>query len=260
MSADDGLIDLAEHQPAVDNDTKTVLLPGPVDDLAATVALAESGLFDDYVSYQGHGVRWFAGNTRASVVVDHRLQLRHTPRRGEGLTLGTRPVRQVGAAVGQMLRPGQRAFGYLTFDLAHPDAGGAAVCAPLAHFMVPQVEVCWSSAGVQITSYDEALLDAVADIVLSATPCGLPTATPVELHPAGDRDVYEDRVAATVAAIRQQLLAKAIISRRVAVPYPVDLPRSYVLGLRNNNPARSYLMQLGDRRCAGFSPEILAAV
>ncbi|MBV9728399.1 MAG: salicylate synthase, partial [Pseudonocardiales bacterium] len=55
-------------------------------------------------------------------------------------------------------------------------------------------------------------------------------------------------------------LHKAIISRRVTVPFTVDLPRSYAAGLGRNTPARSFLLQLGQRRCAGFSPETLVEV
>jgi salicylate synthase len=55
-------------------------------------------------------------------------------------------------------------------------------------------------------------------------------------------------------------LRKAIVSRRVDVPFAVDLPRSYLLGLSLNTPARSFLLDLGGRRLAGFSPEIVAEV
>jgi salicylate synthetase len=261
MSAVDRRVDHAERWPAASDGTLKVSLPGPIDDIAATVALAESGLFDDYVSYQGQGVRWFAGNAKASVMVDDRLILRHQqPGHAEACLAGERPLRRLGNAVGRMLRPGERAFGYLTFELARPVEGAIAVGKPLAHFMVPEIEVCWSAAGVQITGDDETLIDAVVDVLRSAAPLDLPAATPVDLHPAGQQDLYERRVADTVAAIQRQELAKAIISRRLEVPFPVDLPRSYALGLRQNTPARSYLVRLGDRRCAGFSPEILAAV
>ncbi|WP_447034611.1 salicylate synthase [Streptomyces sp. DSM 118878] len=260
MSALDGLVERA-HQPAAGDTARKVVLPGPADDVAATVALAECGLFDDYVSYQGQGVRWFAGNARASVVVDDRLMLRHhPPGRGAARSAEERLLRRLGDAVGRMVGPGERAFGYLAFELARPAEGPVAVGRPLAHFMVPEVEICWSASGVQVTGHDGALIDGVVEILHSVAPLDVPAATPVDLHPPGHRHLYEQRVADAVAAIRRQDLAKAIISRRLEVPFPVALPRSYALGLRQNTPARSYLLRLGDRRCAGFSPEILAAV
>lgn len=261
MSAPDGLVPHAHRRPAVGGTAREVSLPWPVDDVAATVALAECGLFDDYVSYQGRGVRWFAGNARACVVVDDRLTLRHHPAgRATAHSARERPLRQLGDAVGRMVGRGERAFGYLTFELARPAKGAVAVGRPLAHFMVPQVEVGWSASGVRITGHDRALMDAVVEVLRSVTSLDLPTATPIDLHPAGQRHRYEHHVADTVSAIRRQHLAKAIISRRLEVPFPVALPRSYALGLRQNTPARSYLMRLGDRSCAGFSPEILATV
>jgi salicylate synthase len=63
-----------------------------------------------------------------------------------------------------------------------------------------------------------------------------------------------------VAAIRRGELRKAIVSRRVDLPFPVDLPASYALGSTLSSPARSFLLDLGGRRCAGFSPETVAEV
>jgi salicylate synthetase len=72
---------------------------------------------------------------------------------------------------------------------------------------------------------------------------------------ATNRDV--DRI---IAAIHDRAPCKATISRRVDVPFAVDLPHSYAVELGHNTPARSFLPLLGQRRCAGFSPAILAEV
>ncbi|MGH3779463.1 MAG: salicylate synthase, partial [Pseudonocardiaceae bacterium] len=262
MSAHDGLIHLADQDPATLSEARTVTLPGHLDDLAATVALATSGLFDDYLSYQRPGARWFAGNVAAAVVLRQRLLVSESQGHTRDLPMGTRPLQQLGQAIRGILRPGQRAFGYLTFEVAHLAAGSAAVCSlqPLAHFMVPQVEIRWTAAGTQITSDTPALLDAVVDIVRCAAPPHLPRTRPVELDAAGHRRRYEQAVAGIVTAIHERTLRKAIISRRVEVPFAVDLPLSYQVGLSQNTPARSFLLRLGERRCAGFSPETLAEV
>jgi salicylate synthase len=126
--------------------------------------------------------------------------------------------------------------------------------------LVPQVEICWNDAGTHITSNSPSLLDAVVDIVRAAAPCPPPPTMPVDLDPLGHRQTYEQAVDRILAAIHHRALCKAIISRRVDVPFAVDLPRSYAAGLGHNTPARSYLLQLGQRRCAGFSPETLAEV
>ena len=262
MSTDDQVIDVAERTPPAVAGIRTVFLPGYVDDVSATVALATSGLFDDYLSYQRPGTRWFAGNTHAAVVLRHRLTIDAPATGAQDFPLSVRPLGQLGQAIKQILRPGQRAFGYLTFELAHLAAGHTVVSSlhPLAHFMVPQVEICWTAAGAQITSNIPTLLDAVVDIVRAAAPCPpLPT-TAVDLDPPGHRQRYEQAVERIIAAIHHRALCKAIISRRVDIPFAVDLPRSYAAGLGHNTPARSFLVQLGQRCCAGFSPETLAEV
>jgi salicylate synthetase len=262
MSADDAVIDLAEPQPRTVSAVRTVSLPGHFDDVGATVALATSGLFDDYVTYQRPGCRWFAANARAAVVLGQRLSVYGDDSRTQDQPRAPRPLRQLGQAIRRILPPGQRAFGYLTFEVAHLTAGSAPICSPLplAHFVVPQIEVRWTATGVKITSDTPALLDAVVEIVRGAAPCHPPPTEPVELNTAGHRQCYEQAVAGIVSAIHQRTLCKAIISRRVDVPFAVDLPRSYAVGLRQNTPARSFLLQLGQRRCAGFSPETLAEV
>lgn len=262
LSADDAAIGLAERPPKTGSEVRTVSLPGHVDDIGATVALATSGLFADYLSYQRPGCRWFAANARATVIMAHRLTVCDSEGRTQDLPRAPRPLRQLGQAIRRTLRPGERAFGYLTFEVAHLAAGNTAIlpALPLAHFVVPQVEVRWTATGAHITSDTPALLDDVVDIVRGIGPNHPPPAVPVELNTAGQRQSYEQAVAGVIAAIHQRALCKAIISRRVEVPFSVDLPRSYAVGLRQNTPARSFLLQLGQRRCAGFSPETLAEV
>jgi salicylate synthetase len=241
---------------------RTVKLPGYTDDVAATVALTTSGLFEDYLSYQRPGRRWFAGGVRAEVVMHHRLMVHRDKGGIKDIPVGTRPLRQLGQVIARILLPGQRAFGYLTFDLAYLTEGNTSVRphSPIAHFIVPQVEVQWTAEGTTVTSARPALLDAVVDIVRATTPLTPPLSIPVELTTAAQRHRYEQAVATVTRAIHDGRLCKAIVSRRVNVPFAVDLPRSYEVGLRQNTPARSFLMQLGERRCAGFSPETLAEV
>jgi salicylate synthetase len=263
MTADDELIYLAQRESRTPSGVRTVTLLGHLDDVVATVALAASGLFEDYISYQRPGARWFAGNAHAAVVMTrHRLMTHATGSRTQDLPLAARPLRQLGQAIRRILRPGQRAFGYLTFEVAHLATGSAARHSqgPLAHFVVPQVEIRWTATGTRITSGNPTLLDAVVDIVRSAAPPPSPPTLPVELSTAGQRHRYEQAVADIVAAIDEGKLRKAIISRRIDVPFAVDLARSYEVGLRQNTPARSFLLQVGERRCAGFSPETLAEV
>lgn len=241
---------------------RTVKLPGFTDDVGATVALATSGLFEDYLSYQRPGHRWFAGGVRNGVLMHPRSMVHRDEDGITDIPMGTRPLRQLGQVIHRILSPGQRAFGYLTFELAYLNQENTSVCShsPIAHFIVPQVEVQWTAEGTTVTSAHPTLLDAVVDIMRAVTPITPLPSIPVELTTAAQRHRYEQAVTAVIKAIHDGRLRKAIVSRRVDVPFAVDLPRSYELGLRQNTPARSFLMQLGERRCAGFSPETLAEV
>lgn len=73
-------------------------------------------------------------------------------------------------------------------------------------------------------------------------------------------DDYRQQVATAVAEIRRGDYQKVILSRRIALPQPVDLLASYHLGRQNNTPARSFIVSLGDERFIGFSPETVVEV
>jgi anthranilate synthase component 1/salicylate synthetase len=80
----------------------------------------------------------------------------------------------------------------------------------------------------------------------------------VALDDTGD---YRDAVATALDELRGPgPLTKVILSRRVAVPVPLDLVATYVAGRRANTPARSFLLNLGGIGAAGFSPETVAEV
>ncbi|MFV2179049.1 salicylate synthase [Actinomadura sp. LOL_011] len=73
-------------------------------------------------------------------------------------------------------------------------------------------------------------------------------------------DAYRARVARAVADIGAGRYQKVIVSRRLDVPYPVDVPATYVRGRAANTPARSFLLDLDGFQATGFSPEVLASV
>src|SRR5690606_35591369 len=55
--------------------------------------------------------------------------------------------------------------------------------------------------------------------------------------------------------IRHGEFDKVIMSRRVDVPFAVDMPATYATVRRENTPARSFLLDLGGWQAAGVSPE-----
>lgn len=228
-------------------------------------ALATSGLFRSYVTYTRGAERWFAaatGPAPAEVVLTER-ELRW--RRGEEsgvVALGPRPLRELGDAVRACLPADRGAYGYVAFEAAARIHGVPVrhTPTPLAHFFVPDVEIRWDSGERTITCPDPALRAAALGRCEEAGAVDLRTRGLVDLTAAADRQRYEQAVAQVVARIRSGRLHKAIVSRQVPVPFPVDLVRTYLLGLAGNTPARSFLLSLGELRAAGFSPEIVAEV
>ncbi|HYW25254.1 MAG TPA: salicylate synthase [Terriglobales bacterium] len=240
-----------------------LFLPGAVDDRGAVLALVGSGLFDTYVTYERPGTRWFAAGVLADVVMERERVRTAIGGRACSVELGSSPLRQLGEALASLGLPEYRAFGYLAFEAGHLVHGTGRLRSagpPLAHLIVPEVEVRWNAAGTAVRGPSADLVRLVSDVLLTERELPELAATGVELSGGGSRELYERSVGQVLGVIRRGALRKAIVSRRVDVPFEVDLPRSYLLGLSLNTPARSFLMDVGGRRMAGFSPEVTAEV
>jgi salicylate synthetase len=240
-----------------------VFLPGAVDDRCAAHALIASDLFQTYVTYERPGTRWFAGGAMAQVVMERDGITAAAGGRTCRVELGDAPLRQLGDALASLALPEYRAFGYVAFEAGHLVHGTGRLRPegpPLAHLVVPEIEVRWNAAGTSVRGLSAALVRRVCDVLQAQRELSDLAGTAVELCEPAARDGYEATVAEVLRAIRRGGVRKVIASRRVDVPFPVDLPRSYLLGLALNTPARSFLLDLGGRRAAGFSPEIVAEV
>jgi salicylate synthase len=239
-----------------------LFLPGAVDDRSAVHSLVAGGLFDAYVTYERPGTRWFAGGVLGEVVMERDRIRTAGGGRACCAELGDAPLRQLGDALASLGVPDYRAFGYVAFEAGHLVHGTGRLRPegpPLAHLVVPEVEVRWNAAGTSVRG-PTGLVRQVFDALQTEREVPELKGTRVELGQAASRDRYQESVAEVLRVIRRGGLRKAIVSRRVDVPFPVDLPRSYLLGLSLNTPARSFLLDLGGRRAAGFSPEIVAEV
>ncbi|WP_214406174.1 salicylate synthase [Pseudonocardia lacus] len=168
-------------------------------------------------------------------------------------------LRRVGELAAEVGAPGSRAYGWAAFELAHLLRGGpVAAGQPLLHLVLPEHEVRSGPAGTDVRTGDGT--DPAALVAaLTAAPGTAPPA-PLVVDERQGGAAYRAAVAAAIDDIRAGRLLKVILSRVVEVDEPVDLVATYSLGRRDNTPARSYLLDVGGLRAAGFSPETVVEV
>lgn len=231
-----------------------------IDPLAAAARLAAAGLADTYVVYE-RGGRWsFAGGALAEIRLDQRGVHARWGGRKRRLPLSDHPLRGVGELLAELPVAGWRAYGWASFELAYllhgmADAGDET----LLHLVVPEFEVHLDATGATLRGTDPAMLQVLADLATEPAPDPGYTAAPhvVDLMAGAG---YRDAVTAAVEEIRGRQFQKVILSRVVPVEFAVDFPGTYVVGRRANNPARSFLLDVGGRQCTGFSPETIVEV
>ncbi|MFI9645174.1 salicylate synthase [Streptomyces sp. NPDC052040] len=212
--------------------------------LAVVAQLADSGLLTDHVVYeQDH--RWYiAGNPIHEVRLD-----------AGNIRVGERtfawsgtPWEPLHSALHEAPAADWHAYGWLSFELA----SGVRTDLPLAHLIVPSTEVTVTKTELSVRTLDPDFPDRLRTLVARAPkPACAPK--PVDVHNLPR--TYQVRVAHTVTEIGRGRLDKAVLSRTVPVPFPVDMTATYVAGRTANNPARSFLLDLGGIQAAGFSPE-----
>lgn len=216
--------------------------------------LAGSGLFTDHVVYERPG-RWtFAGGVRGEVVLDAgTVHTRWPDREPLSAPYGGRPAGALREAFAAAPLPAWNAYGWIAFEFASARPSGR-----LAHLVVPRVEVRVEDGEARVSGTDPRDVERVADLLAADVPSRTAAPSPVDVRQGGD--AYRARVARAVGDIAAGRYQKVIVSRRVDVPYPVDVAATYARGRAANTPARSFLLDLGGFQATGFSPEVLASV
>jgi salicylate synthetase len=231
------------------------------DPAAAMSRLAGADRFGEYVMYERPGEWVFAADPIGSVELDAR-ELRVTWE-GQTTTSGWEgnPAGVIDRVLGTLPLDGRNAYGWIGFEFCawalaateHVDPRTA-----LAHLMIPRIEVRVSEFGVQVAGATPAETGDIHDLIAQSQNTELPRAHPADIRidPTG----YRDRVAEAVGEIQAGRYQKVILSRKVELPFAVDIPATYRLGRAHNTPARSFLLRLGGLEAAGFSPELVASV
>ncbi|MBL1077624.1 salicylate synthase [Nocardia sp. 2] len=224
-------------------------------------ALAASDRFGEYVVYEKPGAWVFAADPVGSVELDaDELRVTWGGDTTRGPWTGS-PAQVVDTALAGLPVGRRNAYGWIGFEFCAWYLGATEHVHPratVAQIMIPRIEVRMDSSGIQISG---ATTDEAGDILAligSAQGKALPVPHPVDIgiDPTG----YPERVATAVAEINAGKYQKVILSRKVDLPFAVDIPATYRLGRANNTPARSFLLRLGGLEAAGFSPELVASV
>ncbi|APB01836.1 salicylate synthase [Nocardia seriolae] len=231
------------------------------DPAAAVSALAAAELFGEYVVYERPGEWVFAADPIGGVELDaDELRVSWDGRTTAGPWTGS-PAQAVDRALAGLPSAGRNAFGWIGFEFCAWSLGAIEHVHPratLAHLMIPRIEVRIDATGVRVSGATPAETGDIHELITTAQRTAPPVAHPVDV--TGDPTGYRDRVAAGVAEIADGRYQKVILSRKVELPFAVDIPATYRLGRMNNTPARSFLLRLGGLEAAGFSPELVASV
>lgn len=177
------------------------------------------------------------------------------------LPAGDEPLQRIAELLSEISVAGWRAYGWVSFELSYllqglPDAVGAA---PLLHLVVPEREVRIGAGIAELRATQRADLAALRATLDESPPAA--AGVPCEQDTRGvGRDSYQRIVTAAVEEIRSRRLQKVILSRIVPVQDDIDLVSTYQAGRLGNTPARSFLLDLGTQRSAGFSPETVAEI
>lgn len=231
------------------------------DPVAAVSALAATDRFGEYVVYERPGAWVFAADPIGGVELDAD-ELRVS---WEGLTTAGpwdgSPAQAVDRALTELPVGARNAYGWIGFEFCAWSLGATAHVHPratLAHLMIPRIEVHIDASGVRVCGATPAETGDIHALIAASQGTALPVAHPVDV--TADPTGYAERVATGVAEINSGKYQKVILSRKVALPFAVNVPDTYRLGRANNTPARSFLLRLGGLEAAGFSPELVASV
>lgn len=234
------------------------------DPMVVAARLADSGLHAAYVVYESGGKWSYAGGARAELTLDRAgARLRQENAEDAVLPWDDRPLHLVSRLLDTVKVPGWRAYGWAAFELSYANAGMLDYVGdgPLLHLVVPETEVLVEHGQAHLRAADQRTLSAaLAAITGPADPRRSDTRPkPLDVRGYGE-DAYRSAVKRAVDAINAGDLHKVILSRVLDVAEDIDLIGTYLAGRRGNNPARSFLLNLGGVEAVGFSPEIVVKV
>lgn len=187
------------------------------------------------------------------------------------LSVGTdgQPMACVAEALEALPASDWRVYGIALFELGHVLHGDASRAgrAPLLQLIVPSVEAELRPGEARVRAAVPDSVPRMVAVLARAAAAGPVAGASYSAERAAALvnngvEAYGAAVTKVVNDIRAGRLDKAIISRVLPLPEAdsLDLTASYLAGRRSNTPARSFLLNLGGWRAAGFSPETVIEI
>lgn len=237
-------------------------LPVTEDPLWTTTRLVQSGISDTHVLYE-QGGSWSVGLGALAEITVSATEVTLTGLDGirRVVPWGSSPIDRVAELLGRIGVEGWRAYGWAAFELAYAHAGLTELVSEqtLLHLVIPHTEVRIEDGRATLRTTRPDLVARISELLTTPAAKTDYQPQPIDVREANAAS-YRDAVAAAVAEIRARDLQKVILSRVVTVEHPVDMVGTYVVGRQQNSPSRSFLLNIGDLRAAGFSPEIVVQV
>ncbi|MBQ1784513.1 MAG: salicylate synthase [Gammaproteobacteria bacterium] len=229
-------------------------------------ALAASGIAVDYALYEQPG-EWSIGLGRVATLRVDAEQVELTQGAASKIFRRPRLIDAISEATGEIAVKAWRAYGVARFELSQIFHGLAAPSSdmPLMELFIPALEVRIGDGRARLRAIEPEMLILLTTLIEQAQQVGSISSSPAdELALLAllnhDEDTYKANVQAAVDEINARKYQKVILSRRIPLPAGVDLLETYRMGRARNTPARSFLVQIGESRMAGFSPETVVEV
>lgn len=232
------------------------------DPMLIAARLAESGPHASYVVYENAGAWSYAGGALAELTLDrHGARLRQENAEDVLLPWDDRPLRLVSRLLDTVAVPAWRAYGWAAFELSYAKDGALDDVGDerLLHLVIPRSEARIAHGQVHLRAADQETMTALLAAVSGPVTAAAAPPAPLDVRGLGE-DEYRSAVKLAIDEINAGELHKVILSRVVDVGADVDLIATYLAGRRGNNPARSFLLDLGGIEAIGFSPEIVVHV
>jgi salicylate synthetase len=187
------------------------------------------------------------------------------PDRTRSYPLEEDPLKQIGAILKANPLPEANAYGYVTFDIVkfyHPYQKEGPI--PLAHFIVPSLEIVIAHNTIKIKALDKSQIETVKAVITDLRPVvPFVKSDPNALSKfvESDHEIYSSSVRSLVNDIKGGKLEKAILSRtRWALDTKLDVLATYRSAF-NDPAARDFCFSFGRSvACVGISPEPMVIV